>query len=83
MTKIVIYTKDTCPYCVFAKQLLDSKKATYEEIRIDLLPEKRQEMEQLSGRRTVPQIVINGQAVGGYTDLAELAKTGKLDELLA
>jgi glutaredoxin 3 len=83
MAKIVIYSKANCPYCDFAKQLLDSKQASYEEIRIDLLPDKREEMERLSGgRRTVPQIFINDQAIGGYDDLSALAKAGKLDQLL-
>ncbi len=82
MAKILIYSKDNCPYCVWAKQLLDTKQARYEEVRIDLIPGKREEMEQLSGRRTVPQIFINDQAIGGYDDLSALAKAGKLDELL-
>ena len=82
MTKIVIYTKENCPYCVWAKQLLDSKKVNYEEIRVDIDPEKRMEMERLSGRRTVPQIFFNDQSIGGYDDLSTLEKSGKLDGLL-
>ena len=82
MTKIVIYTKENCPYCVWAKQLLDSKKVNYEEIRVDIDPEKRMEMERLSGRRTVPQIFFNDQSIGGYDDLSALEKSGKLDGLL-
>lgn len=82
MTKVIIYTKDNCPYCTWAKQLLDSKKIQYQEIRIDTDPEKRQEMEHLSQRRSVPQIFINDQAIGGFDDLSALAKSGKLDNLL-
>lgn len=82
MANVIIYSKDNCPYCVWAKQLLDSKQIRYEEIRIDLLPDKRAEMEQLSGRRTVPQIFIDQQAIGGYDDLSALAQSGKLDDLL-
>lgn len=82
MTTIVIYTKENCPYCTWAEQFLDARKLSYEEIRIDLHPEKRIEMEKLSGRRTVPQIFINGQAIGGYDDLVALAESGKLDRLL-
>jgi glutaredoxin 3 len=81
-TKIIIYTKASCPYCNWAKQLLDHKNLSYQEIRIDLEPEKRQEMEQLSGRRTVPQIFINDQAIGGFDDLSALAKSGELDKLI-
>jgi len=82
MTKIIIYTKENCSYCVRAKQLLTSKKLNYQEIRIDLDPAKREAMERLSGRRTVPQIFINDQAIGGYDDLFALAQSGKLHDLL-
>ncbi len=83
MATIIIYSKENCPYCVYAKQLLDSKHVTYTEIRIDLDDTKRDEMIQLSGRRTVPQIFINNQAIGGFDDLSALAKSGELDKLLA
>lgn len=83
MANIIIYSKESCPYCVYAKQLLDSKHVTYTEIRIDLDETKRDEMIQRSGRRTVPQIFINDQAIGGFDDLSALAKTGELDTLLA
>jgi len=82
MTKIVMYTKANCPYCDFAKQLLDAKKQTYSEIRVDLDPHQREEMERLSGRRTVPQIFINDQAIGGFDDLSALSQSGELDKLL-
>ena len=61
---------------------MESKKWRYQEIRVDLDPEKRIEMEKLSGKRTVPQIFINGQAIGGYNDLMALAKSGDLDNLM-
>lgn len=82
MAKIIIYSKSSCPYCDWAKQLLDAKKVSYSEIRVDQDPAKLQEMIQLSGRRTVPQIFINDQAIGGFDDLSALAKAGELDELL-
>lgn len=82
MAKIVVYSKENCPYCVWAKQFLDTKHLSYEEIRIDLNPEERIKMEQLSGRRTVPQIFINDKPIGGYDDLIELSKKGELDILL-
>lgn len=82
MANVVIYTKLQCPYCVNAKALLDSKGVTYREIRIDLDEAERETMMRLSGRRTVPQIFINDQPIGGYDDLAALAKAGKLDDLL-
>lgn len=82
MAKIVLYTKNHCPYCDHAKQLLDHKKVVYQEIPVDTDSNKRAEMERLSGRRTVPQILINDQPIGGFDDLAALEKAGKLDDLL-
>ena len=80
--KIIMYTKDNCPYCDWAKLLLDKKNASYQEIRIDLDASQRTTMERLSGRRTVPQIFINDQPIGGFDDLSALEKAGKLDSLL-
>lgn len=82
MTTVIVYTTAHCSYCNFAKKLLDAKKVAYQEIRIDLSEDKRIEMEQLSGRRSVPQIIINGKAIGGFDDLAALDKSGQLDPLL-
>lgn len=82
MATIDIYTTQICPYCVRAKMLLDRKGASYNEIRVDQNPELRQKMEQLSGRRTVPQIFINGQHIGGCDDLYALEAGHKLDALL-
>lgn len=71
MTEVIIYTKSTgCPYCVTAKKLLEREGLAYQEIKIDEDPEKRDEMIQRSGgRRTVPQIFINGEHRGGSDDL--------------
>lgn len=80
--KVVIYTKANCGYCNFAKQLLDNKKVHYEEIRIDLDEKLRALVEQKSGHRTVPQIFINDQPIGGFDDLSALENSGKLDTLL-
>lgn len=82
MATITIYTQANCAYCTWAKQLLDVRKVTYEEIRIDEDAEKREEMIKLSGKRTTPQIFINGQSIGGYDDLTQLAKSGELTDLL-
>ena len=82
MAKIIIYSKDSCPYCVWAKELLNAKKASYTEIRVDLDPDKLAEMVKLSGRRTVPQIFIDDQAIGGFDDLSALAKSGQLHKML-
>lgn len=83
MATVVIYSKDHCGYCDWAKQLLDKKNVPYQEIRVDLEPDKLAEMVRLSGgRRTTPQIIINGEAIGGFDDLSALEKAGKLDSLL-
>jgi len=82
MNKVIVYTKDNCPYCVLAKDLLTARHIAFEEIRIDLDESKRDEMIQLSNRRTVPQIFINDQSIGGFDDLASLVKSGQLDGLL-
>ena len=82
MPKIEIYTTPTCPYCVKAKKLLDSKEVQYEEINVDTDEVKYQEMIKRSGRKTVPEIFIDGKFIGGCDDLCALEKEGKLDPLL-
>jgi glutaredoxin 3 len=81
-TTATLYTTRFCPYCHRAKQLLDSKGAGYREIAVDQEPEKRLEMMERSGRRTVPQIWIGEQHVGGCDELYLLERQGKLDNLL-
>jgi glutaredoxin 3 len=83
MAKIIIYSKATCPYCDWAKLLLDKKQVSYDEIRVDTDPSQRAIMEQRSGRRTVPQIFINDKPIGGYDDLSALNQSGELDKLLS
>jgi glutaredoxin 3 len=78
-----MYATEWCPYCRRAQQLLKSKGAEFETIRVDLEPERREEMMRLSGRRTVPQIWIGETHVGGYDDMAALENAGELDRLLA
>lgn len=84
MAKIEIYTTRICPYCVAAKRLLDSKQAGFEEIDVTADPEERARMTaRAGGLRTVPQIFINGDHIGGCTDLLALERAGHLDALLA
>lgn len=84
MQRVEIYTTPTCPYCVAAKRLLARKGATYQETDVSREPALRQAMtERAKGRRTVPQIFIGGQHVGGSDDLHALDHAGKLDALLA
>lgn len=83
MAKIEVYSSAHCPYCVMAKQLLERKGVSYKEIRVDKDASKRHEMMKKSRQRTVPQIFINDEAVGGYTDLLALERSQRLDSLLA
>ncbi len=82
MSDIYLYTTRFCPFCVQAKQLLDSKSLAYSEISVDGDPELRLEMMNLSGRRTVPQIWVGETHVGGCDDLWALERSGKLDSLV-
>lgn len=82
-SKVEIYTKWGCPYCVRAKALLDAKGVAYEEHDITLGGPRRAEMhERVPGARTVPQILIAGQPVGGSDELHALDRSGKLDPML-
>lgn len=84
MAKVRIYATASCPFCVMAEKLLRAKGVTeIEKIRVDLDPERRQEMMQQTGKRTVPQIYIGERHVGGFDDLAALDHGGELDPLLA
>ncbi|MDX6400224.1 MAG: glutaredoxin 3 [Gaiellaceae bacterium] len=78
-----MYTTQWCGYCVRAKTLLDSKHLPYEEIFLDDDPAFRQRVFDLSGQWTVPLVVIDGESIGGYTELWGLARDGRLDALLA
>jgi glutaredoxin 3 len=83
MATIQLYTTRWCGYCVRAKALLDSKRLPYEEIHLDDDASFRQTLHDLTGGWTVPQILIDGRPIGGYTELWRLDRDGRLDELLA
>jgi glutaredoxin 3 len=83
MQAVKMYTTAVCPYCIRAKQILQSKGVTQiEEIRIDTNPEQRAHMMEITGRRTVPQIFIGSTHVGGCDDLMALDSQGGLVPLL-
>ena len=83
MPEVIIYSSGFCPYCSWAKKMLDSKNAAYTEIRIDQVEGEQQGMlSKSNGQMTVPQIFIGSLHVGGYTDMAELDRQGRLDPLL-
>jgi glutaredoxin 3 len=84
MPKIIMYSTAICPYCINAERLLTAKGVQeIEKIRVDLQPEQRIEMMQKTGRRTVPQIYIGEQHIGGFDELRALDLAGGLEPLLA
>ncbi len=84
MAKVQVYTASYCPYCFRAKALLQHKGVVFEEIDVTDDQALREKMVKLAGgRRTVPEIFINGKIIGGYDELRALEDEGKLDELLA
>lgn len=84
MQKVTIYTTPTCPYCLAAKQLLNNKSVAYDEISMyDINTEDREALSaKTNGYRTVPQIFIGDNFIGGFDQLNKLNADGKLDELL-
>jgi glutaredoxin 3 len=83
MARVQMYTTEWCGFCVRAKSLLESKGVDYEEIRLDDDPAFRARLLELTGRWTVPQILVDGRPIGGYVELRALDRDGRLDELLA
>ena len=84
MASVKMYATGVCPFCQQAERLLRARGVdAIEKIRVDLEPERREEMVQRTGRRTVPQIYVGDRHVGGYDDLAALDRAGGLEALLA
>jgi len=79
---VVIYSTPFCGYCAAAKSLLSAKGVEFKEIDVFSEPQRRQEMMEITGRRTVPQIFIGDKHVGGFDDLRALDTQGELDPLL-
>ncbi len=81
--QIKIYTKAYCSFCYAAKRLLAKRGLAFEEISVSGDATAEQEMRNLTDGRTVPQILINGEAIGGYMELAEMDMDGKLERLVS
>jgi len=81
--RVIVYSQPFCGYCSAAKRLLKEKGAEFAEVDVMVEAGRRDEMIERSGRRTVPQIFIDGRHVGGYDDLSALDRSGELDRLLA
>ncbi len=78
MKKVEFYSADWCPFCMRAKALLDARGIEYEEINVDRIPGFREKLVEMTGRMTIPQIIIDGEPVGGYDDIAALDRAGEL-----
>lgn len=80
--RITMYLTERCPYCRMALRLLEARSVAIQKIWVDHEPARRSEMIDRAGRHTVPQIFIDGQHVGGYSELYQLADSGALDRWL-
>jgi glutaredoxin 3 len=83
MPRICVYTTPWCGYCHHAKALLERKGFEYEEVDVGRDPAFRRKLVELTGRWTVPQILIDGEPLGGFAELRELDRRGELDRKLA
>jgi glutaredoxin 3 len=83
MKPVTVYTTDMCPFCRSAKALLDKRGVAYEEINLARNPDGRNELMEITGMVTFPQIVIDGQSIGGFDQLLAADRAGRLPELLA
>jgi glutaredoxin 3 len=81
VSRVVLYSKEYCSFCKRAKALLQSKNIAFEEVDVTSDAVLQKEIQRLSGRRTVPQIFIDGNSVGGFEELRELDAAGELDRL--
>lgn len=81
--KVEIYGTSFCHHCVDAKALLDAKGIEYESYLLDLMPKEKDTMIARCGEKSIPQIFINDQHIGGLDELTELDNSGKLDALLS
>lgn len=76
--KIIIYTTSWCPSCIYAKRFFDEKNIIFQEIDIEKIDMSRDQLREITGGLTVPQIVIDGKSIGGYDRLIELYSLGKI-----
>lgn len=83
MASVTVYSTDACPYCIQAKRLLDKRGIAYEEVNLSRDPDGRTQLVQQTGMMTFPQILVDGELLGGFTETAAADKSGRLQELLA
>ncbi len=78
MKNVIVYSADWCPFCTRAKALLNSREIPFEEINVDRVPGFREKLVEMTGRMTVPQIMVDGEPIGGFDDIARLDRNGEL-----
>lgn len=83
MKKVTVYGNNTCPYCGAVRMLLTKKGIDFDDVAVNADAAKSAEMQALSGKSSVPQVFIDDDLIGGFDELYELDKSGKLDELLS
>lgn len=81
MTRVILYTADPCRRCGNAKALLEARGIAYEEVNLAKDPDGRAELARRTGLMTFPQIVVDGETLGGFDDLEAAVAAGRLDEL--
>lgn len=82
MAKVVMYSKDPCPYCVAAKKFMQSRGIEFQEIDLTGQQDEMDKIKEKTGWQTMPIILINDKLIGGFTDLKTLETEGKLEQLL-
>jgi glutaredoxin 3 len=82
MSDVIVYTTEPCSYCARAKGLLKTRGVEFSEINLARDPEGRVELAKQTGMMTFPQVIIDGELVGGFTEVQAAAESGRLDELL-
>lgn len=82
MSSVTVYTTDPCPFCLQAKTLLSKRGIPFDEVNLAKDPTGRAELIEKTGMMTFPQVVIDGQVVGGFSELRELDRSGRLVELV-
>lgn len=82
-TTVTVYTTEPCPYCRMAKALLTKRGVAFDEINLSKDPAGRVELVERTGMMTFPQVIVGDELVGGYTEVAAAANSGRLDQLLA
>ena len=83
MSEVVVYSTDPCPFCARAKGLLQAHGVQFTEINLAKDPQGRVELANRTGMMTFPQVVVDGELLGGFTEVQAAVDSGRLDELLA